>query len=130
MLKHPINVFVAGKALAELKVKAVNFCIEKAKSEGSSLTVAERKGASFLYRYAESELRLSKATAAQYLRVYERFVNSRHRAEMEPLFNAGELAVLAAYSDDELTEIVSAKAADPNMTREQLRQLLKLQKAA
>ncbi|VXC78024.1 conserved hypothetical protein [Burkholderia sp. 8Y] len=49
---------------------------------------------------------------------------------MEALFNAGELAVLAAYSDDELTEIVSAKAATPSLTRDGIKQLLKSRQAA
>ncbi|MDR5755255.1 MULTISPECIES: hypothetical protein [unclassified Caballeronia] len=54
MLKPPVDVFVAGKALVDLKEIVVNACIENARSEGSSLTVAERKGgATFFYKYAE-----------------------------------------------------------------------------
>lgn len=73
---------------------------------------------------------LSEATATQYVRVYERFADSRHRADMEALFSASKLAVLAAYSDDELTEIVSAKAANPSLTRDGIKQLLKTRQAA
>ncbi|WP_442859605.1 hypothetical protein, partial [Burkholderia sp. 8Y] len=80
--------------------------------------------------YAKNQFGLSKTTTAQYGRVYERFVDSRYRAQMEALFNAGELAVLAAYSDDELTEIVSAKAATPSLTRDGIKQLLKSRQAA
>ncbi|MDR5755223.1 MULTISPECIES: hypothetical protein [unclassified Caballeronia] len=130
MLKPPVDVFVTGKALVDLKEIVVNACIENARSEGSSLTVAERKGATFFYKYAEMNLRVSKARAAQYVRVYERFVDSRHRAKVEALFNAGELAVLAPYSDDELTEIVLEKAMNPTLTREQLKHLLKTRQAA
>jgi hypothetical protein len=49
---------------------------------------------------------------------------------MEELFSAGELAVLAPYSDDELTEIVLEKAINPTLTREQLKHLLKTRQAA
>jgi DNA-binding IclR family transcriptional regulator len=63
------------------------------------------------------------------VRVYERFADSRHRAEMEEHFSASELAVLAAYSDDELTEVVRDKTTNPSLTREQLKQLLKARQA-
>ncbi|SAK93157.1 hypothetical protein AWB81_05080 [Caballeronia arationis] len=130
MLKPRINVFKAGEALLAAKKEVVNHCVEKAKSEGSSLPAAEKKGARFFLKFAKMRYGLSEATTAQYVRVYKRFVDSRHRAEMEALFNAGELAVLAAYSDDDLTEIVSAKAADPSLTRNQIKQLLKTRQAA
>jgi len=130
VLKPKVNVFKAGEALLLVKKEVVNRCVEKAQCEGSSLAAAEKKGARFFLDFAKLHYGLSEATTAQYVRIYERFADSRHRAEMEALFNAGELAVLAAYSDDELTEVVSAKAANPDMTREQLRQLMKLREAA
>ena len=130
VLKQKVNVFIAGEALLAAKKKVVGQCVENAKSEGSSLAAAEKKGARLFFAFAKTCYGFSEATTAQYLRAYERFVDSRHRAEMEGLFSASELAVLAAYSDDELTEVVSAKAANPNMTREQLRQLMKLHEAA
>lgn len=130
MLKPPVNVFVIGKSLIQAKETMVNFAIEKAKSEGTSVVAAERKGASAFLQYAKMQFDLSKATTAQYVRVYERFVDSRYRAEMEALFNPGELAVLAGYSDDELTEIVSAKEANPSLTREQLKSVLKAKQTA
>lgn len=130
VLKQPVNVFVIGKTLVETKEAAVKFAIEKATSEGSNVVAAERKGASAFLEYAKYEFGLSKQKTAQYVRVYERFVQSRHRAEMEELFTAGELAVLAAYSDDELAAIVSAKAANPSLTRDGIKQLLKTRQAA
>jgi hypothetical protein len=128
--KRPANVFAFGEILVKCKEDAVRRCVDKARCEGSNVAAAERKAASLLYRFAEFEWRLSKATTAQYVRVYERFAKSRHRAEMEELFSAGELAVLAPYSDDELTEIVLEKAINPTLTREQLKHLLKTRQAA
>ncbi|WP_250537009.1 hypothetical protein [Caballeronia sp. AZ10_KS36] len=130
MLKPPVNVFVIGKTLIQAKDAMVNFAIEKAKSEGTNVVAAERKGASAFLEYAKNQFGLSKTTTAQYVRVYERFVDSRYRAQMDALFNVGELAVLAAYSDDELTEVVSAKAANPSLTRDGIKQLLKTRQAA
>ncbi|MDR5785017.1 MULTISPECIES: hypothetical protein [unclassified Caballeronia] len=130
MLKPPVNVFVIGKTLIQAKETMVNFAIEKAKSEGTNVVAAERKGASAFLEYAKNQFGLSKTTTPQYVRVYERFVGSRHRAEMEALFSPSELAVLAAYSDDELTEVVSAKAANPSLTRDGIKQLLKTRQAA
>ncbi|VXC85514.1 hypothetical protein BURKHO8Y_50001 [Burkholderia sp. 8Y] len=46
MLKPPVNVFVIGKTLIQAKETMVNFAIEKAKSEGTNVVAAERKGAS------------------------------------------------------------------------------------
>jgi hypothetical protein len=112
------------------KKKLVDQCVENAKSEGSSLAAAEKKGTRVFFAFAKTSYGLSEAITAQYLRVYERFVDSRHRAEMEALFSASELAVLAAYSDDELTEIVSAKSANPSLTRDGIKQLLKTRQAA
>ena len=94
------------------------------------MAAAERKAATLFFAFAKTCYGFSEATTAQYLRAYERFVDSRHRAEMEALFSASELAVLAAYSDDELTEIVSAKAENPSLTREGIKQLLKARQAA
>ncbi|SAL52280.1 hypothetical protein AWB70_04324 [Caballeronia cordobensis] len=130
MLKRKVDVFIAGEALLAAKKKVVDQCVENAKSEGSSLTGAEKKGAGLFFAFAKTCYGFSEATTAQYLRVYQRFVDSRHRSEMEALFNAGELAVLAAYSDDELTEIVSAKAANLSLTRDGIKQLLKTRPAA
>ncbi|WP_244808674.1 hypothetical protein [Caballeronia zhejiangensis] len=129
-MKRKVDVFIAGEALSAAKKKVVELCVEKAKSEGSSLAAAEKKGARLFFAFAKTCYGFSEATTAQYLRAYERFVDSRHRAEMEALFSASELAVLAAYSDDELTEIVSAKAANPSLTRAGIKQLLKARQAA
>ncbi|WP_250479615.1 MULTISPECIES: hypothetical protein [unclassified Caballeronia] len=129
-MKRKVDVFIAGEALLAAKKKVVEQCVENAKSEGSSLAAAEKKGATLFFAFAKTCYGYSEATTAQYLRAYERFVDSRHRAEMEGLFSASELAVLAAYSDDELTEIVSAKAANPSLTREGIKQLLKARQAA
>ncbi|SAK99252.1 hypothetical protein AWB76_07683 [Caballeronia temeraria] len=130
MLKQRVNVFIAGEALLAAKKEVVNRCVEKAQSDGSSVAAAEKSGARVFLAFARTCYGFSEATTAQYLRVYQRFVSSRHRSEMEALFNAGELAVLAAYSDDELTEIVSAKAANPSLTRDGIKQLLKTRRAA
>ncbi|MDR5880487.1 MULTISPECIES: hypothetical protein [Caballeronia] len=130
MLKPPVKIFAIGKTLVEAKDALVKLAIEKAASEGSNVVAAERKGASLFLEYAKYEFGLSKETTATYVRVYERFVQSRYRAKIEELFTVGELAVLAAYSDDELTEVVSAKAANPSLTREGLKQLLKTRQAA
>jgi len=130
VLKQKVNVFIAGEALLAAKKKVINQCVENAKSEGSSLAAAEKKGARLFFAFSRTCYGFSEATTAQYLRVYERFVDSRHRAEMEGLFSASELAVLAAYSDDELTEIVSAKAANLSLTRDGIKQLLKTRQAA
>jgi hypothetical protein len=130
VLKQKVNVFIAGEALLAAKKKVVGQCVENAKSEGSSLAAAEKKGARLFFAFAKTCYGFSEATTAQYLRAYERFVDSRHSAEMEALFSASELAVLAAYSDDELTEIVSAKAANPSLTRDGIKQLLKARQAA
>ena len=130
MLKPKANVFKAGEALLVAKKEVVNWCVEKAKCGGSSLAAAEKKGQGSFLDFAKLNYGLSEATTAQYVRIYERFANSRHRAEKKALFNAGELAVLAVYSDDELTEIVSAKAANPRLTRDGIRQLLKSRQAA
>ncbi|MFM0523036.1 hypothetical protein PQR08_37055 [Caballeronia jiangsuensis] len=130
MLKPPVNIFVIGKALVEAKEAAVKLAIEKATSEGANVVAAERKGASVFLEYAKYEFDLSKETTAQYVRVYQRFAESRYRAEIEELFVLSELTVLAAYSDDELTEIVAAKAANPSLTRDGIKRLLKTRHAA
>lgn len=130
MLKPPVNIFVIGKTLVEAKDAAVKLAIEKATSEGSNVVAAERKAATLFLQYAKYEFGLSRETTAQYVRVYQRFVESRYRAELEKLFVLGELSVLAAYSDDELTEIVAAKAANPSLTRDAIKQLLKTRQAA
>ncbi|WP_250487063.1 hypothetical protein [Caballeronia sp. GaOx3] len=128
--KQPVNVFAFGETLVQCKEELIRHMVGKAQLEGTSVVTAERKAASFFYKFAEQNWGLTQPITAQYVRVYERFVESRHRAEMEALFNAGELTVLAAYSDDELAEIVSAKAANPSLTREGIKQLLKTRQAA
>jgi hypothetical protein len=63
-------------------------------------------------------------SARQYVRIYERFGDSAHRPQLESLFNIGELAVLAACTDDVLEEAIALKEANPGLTRNQLRQYL------
>ncbi|MDR5826131.1 hypothetical protein [Caballeronia sp. LZ043] len=128
--KSPANVFAFGEILVKYKEEAVRRCVDEAKGEGSSVATAERKAASLFYRFAAVKWGVSKPTTARYVQVYERFADSRHRAEMEEHFSASELVVLAAYSDDELTEVVRDTAMNPSLTREQLKQLLKARQAA
>jgi hypothetical protein len=128
--KPPVNVFAFGETLVQCKEEIVRRVVDKAQCQGSSVATAERKAASFFYAFAKLNWGVSKPKSAQYVRVYQRFVQSRYRAELEALFGLGELSILAAYSDDELTEIVSAKAANPSLTRDGLKQLLKTRQAA
>jgi len=130
VLKRPASVFAFGEILVRYKEEAVRRCVDEAKSERASVATAERKAASRFYRFAELKWGVSKPTTARYVRVYERFADSRHRAELDEHFSASDLSVLAAYSDDELTEVVREKAMNPSLTREQLKQLLKARQAA
>lgn len=47
MLKPKVNVFKAGEVLLAAKKEVVNQCVEKAKSEGTSLAAPEKNGARF-----------------------------------------------------------------------------------
>lgn len=91
--------------------------------------VEERKIASAFYKLVQTEMGFSQATTAQYVRVYKRFADSKHRSQVEALFTAGDLALLVPFPDDELDNVVSAKEANPGMTRNQLKQRLGARKA-
>ena len=125
MLNKPANVIKIGQQLYETKQLFTKRRVEAAQAAGANLLNAERNAASQFHIFARKALQYSPATAKQYVRVYERFADSTLRSRVEGLFGVGDLAMLAAYTDDELNDVVSAKEADPSMTREQLRQFLK-----
>ena len=129
MLKEPVpvNVFEVGQQLHTVKQELIK---RRAEAVGGLSVVDERKVASAFYKFVQVNMGFSQATTAQYVRVYERFACSKHRSKVEELFTAGELAMLASLSDDELDDVVSGKEANPNMTRMQLKQFLEAWKAA
>ena len=130
VLKNPVNVFEIGQQLYETKQMFIKRGVEAAQAAGANLLNAERNAASSFHFFARDVMQYSPATAKQYVRVYERFADSTLRSRVEGLFGVGDLAMLAVYTDDELNDVVSAKEADPSMTREQLRLLLKKRQAA
>jgi hypothetical protein len=54
------------------------------------------------------------------VRIYERYGESQLRPQLERLFRIGELASLAAKSDEVLQAAIVLKQANPDMTRSEL----------
>jgi hypothetical protein len=113
-----------GRQLSASKQIVMEKFIEDAKSKSENLINAQREAATLFFSYVQHCTEYSPASARQYVRIYERFGDSAHRPQLERLFNIGELAVLAACTDDVLEEAIALKKANPGLTRNELRKYL------
>ncbi|KNH06212.1 hypothetical protein BRCH_01566c [Candidatus Burkholderia brachyanthoides] len=128
LLREPVNLFEVGAQLVEAKTLITQQVLDAARDQGLNVVDAERKAATLFYKaigHTTPKKGYSQATTAQYVRVYERFADSKLRTKIEGLFTASELALLASYSDDDLFYLGSAKEVTPEMARDQLGEILK-----
>lgn len=125
LLAEPVNLFELGPSLVEAKRLINEKCIEKALADGKNVTTAARNAATLFYTMTQQTRGYSPKTTAMYIRVYERFADSTLRAKLEGIFGPSELLALVPFTDDDLVDIVSAKEANPGMTRDQLKEMLK-----
>jgi hypothetical protein len=113
-----------GRTLADTKQLLVDRYLSSDHAKGLSRIAAQRKAAALFYVLAKHEMNLNLATVRDLVRIYQRFGAPEHKSLIE-LFKIGDLSVLASKSDDMVKVAISAKKANPGLTREELRHLLK-----
>lgn len=85
---------------------------------------SQRRGAQLCFAFFERAMKLTRASAYNYMRCHMKFAD---KAEAVQMFSFGELRILAAddVTDEQIEAVVKQKQATPDMSREDVAKLVK-----